>query len=212
MARALAPVQARAILERYDRATTMLPVLETERLLLKPRTVADLDFIAALNADPQVMRHIAAIGDPAMGREGVAARSFLHAERGLGYWTVFARANANDPLGYVGLIPWRAEAEAGTVELSYRFAVRHWGRGYACEASERLVRHGFDALGLPAIAIVTHPGNAASLRLAERLGFRRESDLLTAPIGDPPVPGACFRQSADAWRQRAQPAIGLNAR
>ena len=56
----------------------MLPVLETERLYLKPRTEADLDFVAALNADPEVMRFIAAVGDPAMGREGVAARSFLH--------------------------------------------------------------------------------------------------------------------------------------
>ena len=179
----------------------MLPVLESERLLLKPRTEADLDFVAALNADPEVMRHIAAVGDPAMGREGVAARSFLHVERGLGYWTVFTRADESEPLGYVGLIPWRAEADAGTVELSYRFMARHWGRGHASEAAARLVRYGFDTLGLPTIAIVTHPENAASLRLAERLGFAREADRLAAPIGDPPVPAACFRQSADAWRE-----------
>lgn len=74
------------------------------------------------------------------------------------------------------------------------------------------MRHGFESLLLPQIVILTHPGNAASLRLAERLGFARESDRLTAPIGDPPVPGACFRQTQAAWRMRAQAAIGLKAR
>lgn len=188
----------------------MLPVLESERLLLKPRTEADLDFVAALNADPLVMRHIAAIGDPAMGREGVAARSFLHAGRGLGYWTVFNRAEESDPFGYVGLIPDGGDPEQA--QISYRFATQHWGQGYASEAAARLVRYGFEALGLPAIAIVTHPENAASLRLAARLGFTRESDLLIAPIGDPPVPAACFRQTAGVWRARDQAAIGLKAR
>lgn len=190
----------------------MLPDLTTERLHLKSRTVADLDFIAALNADPQVMRHIAALGDPAMGREGVAARSFLHASRGLGYWTVFSRAEGVDPLGYVGLIPQRAEAEAETAELSYRFAARHWSRGYASEAAERLVRHGFEALGLPAIAIVTHPDNTASLRLAERLGFEREADQPAITIGDPPVTAACFRRMRAIRQETDQPASGRKAR
>ncbi len=187
-----------------------LPELETARLTLRPRTVGDLDAIAALNADPAVMRYIAPLGDPAMGRDAIAARSFSHVDKGLGYWSVFAHGNAAELLGYVGLIPWRAEEDG--VELSYRFAARHWGKGYAFEAAERLLRHGFESLLLPEIAVLTHPGNAASLRLAERLGFARESDRLTAPIGDPPVPAACFRQRQAAWRMRIQAAIGLKAR
>lgn len=187
-----------------------LPELETERLLLKPRTKADLDFIATLNADPAVMRYIAPLGDPAMGRDAIAARSFGHVDKGLGYWSVFGRDDAAEMLGYVGLIPGRGEE--GGVELSYRFAARHWGKGYAFAAAERLLQHGFESLLLPQIAILTHPGNAASLRLAERLGFAREADRPTAPIGDPPVPGACFRQRRAAWRPRSQAAIGLKAR
>lgn len=69
----------------------MLPELESERLLLRPRSPNDLDAIARMNADPEVMRHIAAVDDPAMRREAVAARSFSHVARGLGYWSVFAR-------------------------------------------------------------------------------------------------------------------------
>ena len=73
-----------------------LPELESARLLLRPRRPVDLDAIVRMNADPQVMLHIAAVGDPAMGREAVASRSFSHIARGLGYWSVFAR---EAPLG-----------------------------------------------------------------------------------------------------------------
>lgn len=169
----------------------MLPELESERLLLKPRSEADLDFIAALNADPEVMRYIAALGDPAMGRAGVAARSFLHAGRGLGYWTVFAKAAESDPLGYVGLIPDGDDPEQA--QVSYRFAARHWGQGFAREAVARLLRYGFGTVGLPDALIVTHPQNAASLQLAARLGFEpapSESEIL---IGAAPVPAVRFR-------------------
>jgi len=195
MARRYAPVQARAILERHDRATTMLPVLESERLLLKPRTEAELDFVAALNDDPEVMRFIAAVGDPAMGREGVAARSFLHVGRGLGYWTVFARADESVPLGYVGLIPEGDSPEQA--QVSYRFAVRHWGQGIAREAVERLLRYGFETLELREALIVTHPQNAASLQLAARLGFESAPGETEILIGATPVPAArfCLRRS-----------------
>jgi RimJ/RimL family protein N-acetyltransferase len=169
----------------------MLPVLESERLLLKPRTEADLDFIAALNADPEVMRHIAAVGDPAMGREGVAARSFLHVVRGLGYWTVFARTGESDPLGYVGLIPDGDDVEQA--QISYRFAARHWGQGFAREAVERLIRYGFETVGVPDILIQTHPQNAASLRLATRLGFEQAASGSAMLIGAPPVPAIRLR-------------------
>lgn len=188
----------------------MLPVLESERLLLKPRTEADLDFIAALNADPEVMRYIAAIGDPAMGREGVAARSFLHVGRGLGYWTAFARDEESSPLGYVGLIPDGDDPEQA--QISYRFATRHWGHGFAREAVGRLLRHGFETLGLPKALIVTHPENAASLQLATRLGFDPDTMRDAPTIGEPPVPAACFRQTAEAWQRHDQAVIGLNAR
>ncbi|KRE17311.1 hypothetical protein ASE66_30945 [Bosea sp. Root483D1] len=169
----------------------MLPELVTERLLLKQRTEADLDFIATLNADPLVMRYIAAVGDPAMGREGVAARSFLHVERGLGYWTVFARTDESDPLGYVGLIPDGDDAEQA--QISYRFAARHWGQGFAREAVDRLLRYGFETLELPETLIVTHPQNAASLQLAARLGFESAPSEIEILIGATPVPAVRFR-------------------
>lgn len=187
----------------------MLPDLQSQRLLLRPRRPDDLDAIARMNADPQVMRHIAAIGDPAMSRDAVAARSFSHVARGLGYWSVFAKADATRFTGYVGLIP---DGEAGEdVQLSYRFEAGHWGKGYALEAASRLLRHGFTTLDLAAIGIVTHPDNAASLRLAGRLGFTPEPMRPEILIGMPAVPATRLRLGRRAWAG-AQAASGLNAR
>uniref|UniRef100_A0A9E8CME1 GNAT family N-acetyltransferase n=1 Tax=Bosea sp. NBC_00436 TaxID=2969620 RepID=A0A9E8CME1_9HYPH len=182
----------------------MLPELESERLLLRPRSLGDIDAIAEMNADPAVMKHIAAVGDPAMSREAVAERSFSHVERGLGYWSVFAKAEPGRFIGYVGLIPDGDAAE--DVQLSYRFTVPSWGHGYAREATARLLRHGFEALALPTIAVTTHPLNLASLRLAERLGFQPAPLDPTILIGHPAVIATRFRLTGEIWDALNPPA------
>lgn len=182
----------------------MLPELESERLLLRPRSLGDLDAITEINADPAVMKHIAAVGDPAMSREAVASRSFSHVDRGLGYWSVVAKAKPDIFLGYVGLIPDGDAAE--DVQLSYRFTVSSWGQGYAREAAARLLRHGFETLSLPTIAVTTHPLNLASLRLAERLGFQPAPIDPTILIGYPAVAATRFRLTAEGRRGLNPPA------
>ncbi|WP_158516224.1 GNAT family N-acetyltransferase [Bosea vaviloviae] len=164
---------------------TGLPELKTAQLALRPRQLADLDAIATMNADPEVMRYIAPLGDPAMSRDGIAARSFSHIARGLGYWSVFPATEPGALIGYVGLIP-DGEAQQ-QVQLSYRFAARHWGQGHGFEAVSRLLRHGFETLALPEIVIVTHPQNLASLRLAAKLGFKPAPRQVMTLIGAPPV-------------------------
>lgn len=62
-------------------ATTQ-PILATERLILRPRTMEDLDHVIAMNSDAEVMRHIAPVGNAFMSREAVAKRSFTHVDRG----------------------------------------------------------------------------------------------------------------------------------
>lgn len=182
----------------------MLPELESERLLLRPRSLEDLDAIAAMNADPLVMKHIAAVGDPAMSRDAVAARSFSHVGRDLGYWSVFAKSEPAVFLGYVGLIP-DGDADED-VQLSYRFTVASWGHGYAREAAASLLQHGFETLALPCIAVTTHPLNLASLRLAERLGFTPEPSDPTILIGHPAVIAARLRLTGATWRALNPPA------
>ena len=182
----------------------MLPELESKRLLLRPRSLGDLDAITEMNTDPDVMKHITAVGDPTMSREAVASRSFSHVGRGLGYWSVFIKGEPDTFLGYVGLIPDGDAAE--DVQLSYRFIVASWGQGYAREAAARLLRHGFETLALPTIAVTTHPYNLASLRLAKRLGFQPAPIDPTILIGHPAVTATRFQLSREGWCSLNPPA------
>ncbi|WP_176733250.1 GNAT family N-acetyltransferase [Bosea sp. BIWAKO-01] len=177
-------------------ATTQ-PILATDRLILRPRTMEDLDHVMAMNSDPEVMRHIAPVGNAFMSREAVAKRSFTHVDRGLGYWSISPRESPAELLGYVALFP--GDPATPRIELSYRFDTRHWGRGYATEAVSRLLQHGFGPLDLAEVVILTHPLNAASLRLAQRLGFQRESDRCSWLMGDPQFLCAFFRLSRAGW-------------
>jgi [ribosomal protein S5]-alanine N-acetyltransferase len=92
-------------------------------------------------------------------------------EHGFSLWAVTDRANGT-VMGDAGLIHYAHRGPE--IELAYRLAKPYWGKGYATEAARAWVRHGFDELGLDRIVAVTHPENAASQRVLEKVGMRYE--------------------------------------
>jgi hypothetical protein len=66
---------------------------------------------------------------------------------------------------------WPARDPAGIVEIGWTIGKAHWGKGIATEAARAVIEHGFRRLGVPAIFAVVHRDNAASLRVARKLGF-----------------------------------------
>ncbi len=152
-----------------------IPSLATPRLRLRPFRRDDLDDYAALCADPEVMRHLGA-GGP-VGRD-VAWRHlamFLGewALNGRGQWAVTRRED-NRLIGRVGYL--QPEGWPGT-ELAWTLARAHWGQGLASEAVRAARQFGADALGIAAPISLIRPDNAASLRLAERVGAALETRL-----------------------------------
>src|SRR4051812_42133923 len=134
------------------------PLLRTDRLLLRPGREADLGPFPALNADPVVMEHFAR---PLDGPESdaFAARIMAHfAREGFGFWAFEAPGGA--PLvGLVGLARPAFEAHfPPCVEIGWRLAREHWGKGYATEAARASLRYGFEQLGLDEIVAFTVPG------------------------------------------------------
>jgi RimJ/RimL family protein N-acetyltransferase len=158
------------------------PSIETDRLLLRPwRPAEDLDAVAALNADPAVMRWIAP--NRPLRREESAA--FLDQvvrhwdEHGFGLWAVEPRDGAAGCIGFAGLaIPSFLPAVLPAVEVGWRLTPAWWGRGYATEAARASVGFGFARLGLRRIVSVIDERNARSLAVAGRLGMRRGADRL----------------------------------
>jgi RimJ/RimL family protein N-acetyltransferase len=144
-------------------------VLTTERLRLRPRTMADLDACVAMDLDPEVHRFV--YGNRPDRREHRAqlrARiaSGWPAEGGI--WVVEWQ-HAPGFLGWCGLFPLE---HIGPIEIGYRYVRSAWGRGVATEAGRAVLDHGFRALGFDPIVAVTHPANLASQRVLEKLGLR----------------------------------------
>jgi RimJ/RimL family protein N-acetyltransferase len=165
------------------------PVLETPRLRLRGWRAADLPPFAALNADPVAMEHLPGPLSHAES-DAMAGRIAEHfARRGFGFWAVEAPGVA-DFLGFVGLaVPRLAMPFGPCVEIGWRLAAAHWGKGYATEAARAALEFGFRRLGLDEIVAYTVPANARSRAVMERLGMRHAAgeafDHPALPEGHP---------------------------
>jgi RimJ/RimL family protein N-acetyltransferase len=178
--------------------------LRTQRLVLRQWRDDDLDPFAALNADPEVMRHFPAL----MSREESDALAEQQldriAERGWGLWAVEVVDGAPF-VGFVGLAQPRFDAHfTPAVEVGWRLAREHWGSGYATEGARAALAYGFDDLGLDEIVSFTTVANARSRRVMERLGMTRDpADDFDHPLlaeDDPIRPHVLYRLRRDALR------------
>lgn len=144
--------------------------IRTERLWLRPFAPADVDALHALFAEPGVRRYL--LDDEVMPRdwvaEVVASSEASFAAHGWGLWSI-AERDGGDPVGFTG---YREFREPPVLELIWGLHPRAWGRGWAREASEAALHHGFETLGFDPILASTDAPNEASLALARRLGFR----------------------------------------
>ncbi|HEX4439641.1 MAG TPA: GNAT family N-acetyltransferase [Thermoanaerobaculia bacterium] len=150
-------------------------VLETERLILREHRAEDFDAFFAMESDPEVRRFVGGAPRPqAEARRRFRGR-FLRARRGrLGLWATALRSTG-EYAGYSGVYPYyRAPGRlsAGEGCLGFTLARPFWRRGLATEAASALVRYGFDELGLDRILASVEAGNAASIHILEKLGFR----------------------------------------
>ncbi|HSD77661.1 MAG TPA: GNAT family N-acetyltransferase [Solirubrobacteraceae bacterium] len=159
-------------------------IVQTPRLLLRPwRPEADLDPLAALCADPEVMRHIGT-GRTLTGPEAGALLAAIvrHWEaHGYGLWAVEVKQHAGgrpgEAVGFAGLaIPSFLPAVLPAVECGWRLARGWWGRGLATEAGRASVAWGWERLGLQRLLAIVAPGNDRSVRVAEKLGMHRGRD------------------------------------
>ena len=152
----------------------------TERLVLRAPGEADLDAYAAIVADPEVMRHVGQNAPLDRGRAWRELAMFRGgwALHGFGQWFVERRADGV-LLGRAGL--WRPPDWPG-IEVGWTLGREHWGRGYATEAARASAASAREALGVAHLVSLIHPDNAASIRVAEKLGFRPEGRMGAALV------------------------------
>ena len=165
----------------------MVPIVETERLRLRAFRESDLEAHARIMGDPEVVRHLG--GTPFTREESwrrIAMASGLWPLLGYGYWAV-ERKGDGAYLGQAGFADFKRDMRPsieGGPEMGWIFAPHAQGQGYAGEAV--LAGLGWIDEALPGreVTAIIDPGNAPSIRVAEKAGFSIREDAVyrDAPI------------------------------
>ena len=189
-------------------------VLETERLMLRHFTVDDLDDLAAIYADPDVMRYIGsgvakaraqtaellefafidnarAWPDEVLERKPQLRRA-IERNCSFGLWATIYKPD-NRLIGRCGLLSWDLDGQKET-EVGYVLAKAYWGRGLASEAARASRDYGFNVLGFDRLISLILPQNLASQRVAIKNGMNHERDVAIG--GNPLVRMYCVRRDS----------------
>ncbi len=148
--------------------------LETERLILRRFTSADVDLIVELDRDPDVMRYIT--GGRPTPREEIADDilpawlGYYSRYPGYGFWAALEKASG-EFLGWFHLRPLR-DTPVDEPELGYRLRKSAWNKGFATEGSRALIDTAFTDLGAQRVYARTMTVNTASRRVMEKAGLQ----------------------------------------
>jgi RimJ/RimL family protein N-acetyltransferase len=145
-------------------------ILETDRLRLREMTDADLDQMAALLGDPDVMRYYPAPKSIDEAQRWIDWNKRNYTEYGFGLWIV--ESIDGDFIGDCGLT-WQTVDGALEVEVGYHVRSDAQGNGYATEAATACVQFARQR-GIRRLVAIINPANAASQRVAVKIGLQLE--------------------------------------
>lgn len=175
------------------------PILTTKRLLLRQWKESDLPLFAKMNADSLVMEWFPSTLSKEES-DSLAERiqqELKEKEKEYGLWAVEV-VKATSFIGFVGL-HYQDFPAAFTpcIEIGWRLAYEHWGKGYAFEAASKVIEYAFQTVKLRELVSFTHVKNQRSRKLMERLGMTRrvEDDFEhpKLPKGHPLRPHVLYR-------------------
>jgi RimJ/RimL family protein N-acetyltransferase len=154
---------------------TLVPVIETERLRLRPHGSDDLAACVALWSDPAVVRYT--IGEPSPPQRTwirILAYRGHWALLGYGYWAVEEKTSGRyvGELGFADFKRHIVPSIEGIPELGWALVPQFHGKGYATEALNAAVSWGDHQLAQRRTVCIIHRDNHRSFRVAEKLGYR----------------------------------------
>lgn len=151
-------------------------ILKTERLNLRPLEAEDAAAIHLMMSDAEVMAFwdSEVIDDPALTLDVVERQLDEAARDEARYWTMQLAADG----GFLGLCDLsEIDRRHSRADVGFMVARRYWGGGYTFEAMHAVIGHAAQGLRLKRLQARTHLGNVRSMRLLDRLGFKREGLL-----------------------------------
>lgn len=155
-----------------------MKILETQRLLLRRLSLGDLDALYTLYSDPDVRRYFPE-GTLTYEETREELEWFLNGHPHypqLGLWATILK-ETDQFIGRCGLLPWTIDGRQ-EVEVAYLLAKEVWGQGLATEAAQAIVHYAFEQLGYSRLICLIDRENAASIRVATKIGMTFEKEGL----------------------------------
>lgn len=159
-----------------------MSVLHTERFILRPWTLDDVEAAFRMYGDPEVTRYLGSgasepdLDSQRTNLEKVIAKYEVLGEEGYGFWAAEERSTgevvAAALLKPIVVSEGHIAEEKPEIEVGWHVARAHWGRGIATEMGRRCLAHGFDDVSLDKIIAVAYAENPNSLRVMEKIGMR----------------------------------------
>lgn len=179
--------------------------METDRLNLRQWRQDDIAYFAALNADPKVMAHFPATLTAKQSQQSLTRHKNLIAQNGWGFWATELKNN-NVFIGVVGLL--KQEENNGIlknpfVEIGWRLAAEHWGKGYAPEAAKKALQFGFEELQLTEVYSFTTLENQNSQRVMTKIGMhntQQDFNHPKLPSGHPMERHCLYKITRQQWQ------------
>jgi RimJ/RimL family protein N-acetyltransferase/aminoglycoside phosphotransferase (APT) family kinase protein len=151
--------------------------IKTERLILRPWRNEDLETFAKLNADPRVMEYFPSTLNREESNLMAEKIQRIIKERGWGWWAVSV-PGISDFIGFIGLNSLEKSRLpvhfSPAVEIGWRLAYEHWGKGYATEGARACLKYGFEKLGLNEIVSFTAVPNIPSQAVMKKIGMHHD--------------------------------------
>lgn len=173
------------------------PTLRTDRLVLRPLAMADLDDLAELHAEESFWRYPFGRGWSRVETESFLERTIENYQDPGTAVSAVVVADTGKLAGWAGLsIPTFLPEILPAVEIGWRLGERYRGRGHATEAGRAWLRYGFEELGLESVVSIYEPENLASGAVMWRLGFTLDREATHPSLG---VCLHVLSLTAEAW-------------
>ena len=151
-------------------------IAETPRLFLRHFCENDLEYLAPILADPEVMKFsLKGVKNKEETKEFIQKIISDYKTKGYSLYAVIHREK-EQLIGYCGLFFWSSIARQEEVEIGYRLDPNYWGRGLATEAAIAVGDYAFEKFNFSSLISIIEPENIASIRVAEKIGMEYEKD------------------------------------
>ncbi len=179
--------------------------LETERLVLRPLAMVDLDDLAKWYADEEVMRYIGSGNAIERERSRQSLEWMIAGFEADGFGQLAVERKEDRAfMGRCGILVWDAETWTPTraseaqgqveIEVGYLLGSEYWGHGYATEAATAVRDWALDNLRLERLIALIRPGNDRSSGVARKLGMEPDGEVeifgmcaVVYALGNPPA-------------------------